>query len=96
MTTCNWLSKANASIYNRASLLAQAGETKQGATGFADGVVGLIGLRVVSCETDPILKLRFENGAEVVVLMGESDVNGPEAFQYSRNGGVYLVEQNAV
>jgi len=39
---------------------------------------------------------RFENGAEVVVLMGEGDVHGPEAFQYSRNGGVYLVEQNAV
>ena len=83
-------------IYNRASLQTPAGETKQGDPGFADGLVALLGSQVVSCETEPVLRLRFESGAEVVVSMAEADANGPEAFQYSRNGGVYLVEQNAV
>lgn len=83
-------------IYNRACLRAHDAEATQGSAGFADGIVRLIGSRVVHCDTEPALKLRFESGAEVTVLMGSADVSGAEAFQFSRNGGVYLVEQNAV
>jgi len=83
-------------IYNRVSLHAQGTDMKQGTAGFADGLVQLIGSRMVGCETEPALKLRFESGAELTVLMGDADVTGPEAFQYTGGGGVYVVKQNAV
>lgn len=82
------------SVFNRCALLISANELVRDAPGFADALVNLIGERVVSCETEPALKLRFESGAQFEVRMGDADVAGPEAYAYTRAGGVAAIAQN--
>ena len=80
------------SIYNIAEL--RLGETSvfQGQLGFCDGLVGLIGLSLISVSARPMLSLTFQGGVMLVVTEASS---GPEAWQYNSPGCPIVVEQNA-
>jgi hypothetical protein len=83
------------SIHNRASLEGGGQQRCTGEAGFADGLVQLIGQRVLHAELEPTLTLEFERGTRLVVLYGTEDVNGPESFEISQDGGGITVAQNA-
>jgi hypothetical protein len=82
------------SIYNRANIQVGAVQVAQGETGFCDALVALIGQRVVATPDGHLLTLAFESGAELNVLGGDDDVNGPESFQFNGPDGFVVVEQN--
>jgi hypothetical protein len=87
---------AGFSLYNTTKLTIDGRDVLQGQPGFADALVALIDLRVVSfsTQTDSILELSFEGGAKLEVLRGEPYARGPEAFQFSAMGGPIVVEAN--
>jgi hypothetical protein len=80
------------SVYNRAALKVSGQILPQGAPGFADALVRLIGRRALDAQTEPSLVLQFEGGVSFAV---ESSGVGPEAWQYDGNGGEIVVAQNA-
>ncbi|MCE3273127.1 MAG: hypothetical protein K0S57_3524 [Ramlibacter sp.] len=82
-------------IYNRSSLEAGGQRRRTGEDGFADGLVHLIGQRVLHAELEPTLSLQFDRGYNLVVLNGAGDAKGPEAFEISHDGGGMTVSQNA-
>jgi hypothetical protein len=84
------------SIYNVARV--SHGDTVliQGAPGFCDAVVSLIGQRVreASSTDNHRLSLTFESGENVVVLSGSEHIRGPEAFEFNGHDNLIVVEQN--
>lgn len=85
------------SIYNLAQLEHQGTCLLQGAAGFCDGLVGLIGQRVtdVSTTTGTVLTLTFEGGTRLSVLSGENGARGPEAFEFRGPNDLIVVDLNA-
>ena len=83
------------SFYNKISVVNQSDTVRQGAPGFADFLVSLIGTRVKEASALPpsALELTFQCGAKLRVLRGEPYENGPEAFQFNGPDGL-VVEQN--
>jgi hypothetical protein len=80
------------SIYNIAELRRGDTSVLQGQPGFCDGLVGLIGLPLISVSARPILSLTFQGGVTLVVT---EVCSGPEAWQYNSPGCPIVVEQNA-
>ena len=81
------------SLHNAVEVEAAGSRLAQGADGFADSLVRLVGFRVVSaseCEFGP-LQLCFEGGTKVTVTWKGA---GPEAFEFSQGGIVTMVGQN--
>jgi hypothetical protein len=82
-------------LYNRVQLKIGSALMVQGETGFCDELVRLISQKVLETHDRHALTMAFENGAELSVLNGETDVSGPEAFQYDGPDNLIIVEQNA-
>jgi len=85
------------SIYNASTFMHNETEISQGAPGFCDAIVGLIGQRVnaASSETEFPLSLSFSNGARFLVLPEAHGARGPEAFQFVGRNNQIVIEQNA-
>lgn len=85
------------SIYNIAKLILNSNEWMQGDAGFCDALVGLLGQRVQEAlnSSEHPLVLRFESGAQLLVLSGSLGARGPEAFQFVNRENQVIVEQNA-
>lgn len=83
------------SIYNAFSVHQNGQSFREGEPGFADALVRLIGERATTAPHGGPLRLVFQGGTELRVLVGLGNEGGPEAFQFSRNGAVLVVEQNA-
>jgi hypothetical protein len=82
------------SIYNAFSLHQSGRSLREGEPGFADALVGLIGQSATTAPHGGPLRIVFQGGTEIRVLVGLGNEGGPEAFQFSRNGVALIVEQN--
>ncbi len=84
-------------VYNLAKLMQNGIESIQGAPGFCDGLVSLIGQRIsaVSTSVEHPLVLTFEGGEQFLVLSGVVGARGSEAFQFINRSNQIIVEQNA-
>ena len=84
-------------VYNLAEVDSSGVSIRQGEAGFCDTLVALIGQRVteVSGSDDYVLSLTFEHGTRFLILSGEADANGPEAFECNGPNNLVVVERNA-
>lgn len=82
-------------IYNLATYSADSTQVRQGQPGFCDALVSLINQNVRTEVLGDKLLLHFSSGAVVSVPVSGPDTRGPEAWQFGRLGGPYVVEQNA-
>jgi hypothetical protein len=81
------------SLFNGIRLTSGSSCIQQGEPGFADGMVGLIGQRILAVPQGPeMLTLRFGDGSILEVL--KADASGPEAFMFHGPNNLILVEQN--
>lgn len=79
------------SFYNPVRLIAGGVAVAQGAAGFADALVSLIGRKIISAQGSGALNLTFDNAVELQV---DAAGDGPEAFQFHGADGSVVVEQN--
>lgn len=82
------------SIFNRSALKHDGTTLLEGEPGFTDSLISLIGQRATTEPSGLPLSIMFENGDELRVLVGIGNEGGPEAFQFSRDGNLLIVEQN--
>ena len=82
------------SLYNPVELRLNGHVIRQNESGFADGLVGLIGQSVLSAATVETsgLALSFTSGTIVSV---DSDGPGPEAWQFNSLGCAPVIAQNS-
>lgn len=79
------------SFYNPVRLIAGGVVVVQGAAGFTDALVSLIGRKVISARDSGALNLTFDNAIELQV---DAAGDGLEAFQFNGTDGSIVVEQN--
>ena len=82
-------------LWNVVSLTGAAGSLRQGAPGFCDAVVGLVGQTAQVVVSDTQLAFHFNAGSTLAVPTSGKDARGPEAWMLRRLGGPTVVEQNA-
>ncbi len=84
------------SIYNMARVSQGNTLLTQGAPGFCDALVSLIGQRILEASSteNHRLSLTFESGENFVVLSGSEHIRGPEAFEFNGHDNLLVVEQN--
>lgn len=82
-------------IYNLTTYSKATTVFRQGDPGFCDALVSLIDQTARVEAQDESLLLHFAGGAVVSVPTSGPDTQGPEAWQFGRLGGPYVVEQNA-
>ena len=84
------------SIYNLARVSQGGTVLTQGAPGFCDAVVSLIGQRIreASSTENYGLSLTFESGENFVVLSGSENIRGPEAFEFNGHDNLVVMGQN--
>ena len=80
------------SLFNRLTYQDNSYELLQGALGFCDSLVGLIGKAATVGSASGGLTLNFGAGQRVVV---SSSGEGPEAWMFTGVGVPTIVEQNA-
>ena len=81
-------------LYNPATYAKDATVLRQGQPGFCDALVSLIDQGARAEVRGEGLLLHFVGGAVVSVSTSGPDARGPEAWQFGRLGGPYVVEQN--
>jgi len=84
------------SVYNLAQLEQNGTTLTQGASGFCDSLVGLIGCAVVRAHRNDRYKLilEFQNGDKFLIPSAGEYVRGLEAFQFNGSDEFLVVEQN--
>ena len=84
------------SIYNLTELVLGGVAIAQGAPGFCDGLVKLIGQGATVAQSERCaLSFSFAGGANLRVLRSAGAARGPEAFQFAGRANLLVVEQNA-
>jgi hypothetical protein len=83
-------------LYNLATYSRGGVAIEQGQPGFCDALVALIDQRAeVHYHSESGLVIQFVGGASVTVPSSGPNTRGPEAWQFGRMDGPYVVEQNA-